>query len=223
MSEQPTEKDELHIPRDEANPMAPRFDWRTRYVDNATPWDLGGAHPGLVEWLAGGAAGLGLKTAVVPGCGKGSDVLHLANSGIQVAAIDVVDLCAPFFEPQLRELGGALHITNFLKLEATEIGAMGGPWDLLYEHTIFCAIDPDQRRAFGKAAALSVRPGGYLVSMLFPIDKPREAGGPPHRAEPTDLVAALGSAFELVEDIPIDPHEPGRRQWQEHRLLFRRR
>lgn len=224
MTSEPTPKSEdLHLPADPANPLAMRFDWRARYADGTTPWDLGGAHPGLVNWLAGPGWELHLKSAVVPGCGKGSDVLCLAKAGMRVAAVDAVDLCGEHFADQLTELGGGFHVANFLKLDGPAVAELGGPWQLLYEHTIFCAIDPEQRAAFGAAAAAAVAPGGYLLTLLFPINKPLADGGPPHRAEPEHMAAALGDNFELIEQAACNEHPPGRRQWNEQRMLFRRK
>lgn len=215
----------LRLDLPEGDELSPRYDWRARYAEEHTPWDLGGTHPGLAAWWQAQGAQLGLKSAVVPGCGKGHDVLFLARQGLRVSGVDVVDLCADNFATELVELGGAFHLANFLaagRPEGPTPAQLGGPFDLLYEHTIFCAIEPDQRAAFGRAAAACVKPGGYLLSFLFPGDKPLEAGGPPHRAEPAHLSAALGDAFELLSCEPSHAHPPGQRQWSEARLLFRR-
>ncbi|MDF1801197.1 MAG: methyltransferase domain-containing protein [Planctomycetota bacterium] len=206
------------LPFDPENPHGPRFDWRTRYVEDHTPWDLGGPHPGLVAWLEGQGADLPRGRAFVPGCGKGHDALQLARHGYGVDAIDLVDLCGEHFVEQLEALGGSFHVDNVLTLDPA---AVGGPWDLCYEHTIFCAIDPSQRPDFGAAMARCVKPGGHLVSFLFPTNKPLDAGGPPHRATPADLAEALGEAFELIEEAPTNAGEL-QRNWTERRVLFRR-
>ena len=213
-----SEETEYHLPKDPARPHAPRFDWQTRYAEDHTPWDLGGPHPELVDWLAGPGADFARGRALVPGCGKGNDALCLARAGFTVDAVDIVDLCGPHFVEQLTELGGSFHVDNVLTMAPAE----DERWDFAYEHTIFCAIDPDQRADFGAAMARCIRPGGHLLSFLFPTDKPLDAGGPPHRATPADLAAALGEAFELVEDAEVPPYEP-ERNWIERRLLFRRR
>jgi len=204
-----------------SDPHAPRFDWRARYEEDVTPWDLGGAHPGLVTWLAGPGADLARERVIVPGSGKGHDPVYFAEAGSAVDAVDIVDLCAAHCAERLAAHGGSFHVANFLGFDAARVAALGGPWDLLYEHTIFCAIDPEQRVAFGAAAAACVRPGGHLLSFLFPGDKPLEEGGPPFRATPADLAAALGAAFELVDDAEVLEIPAGRR-WLERRLLFRR-
>lgn len=208
---------------DATDPLAPQFDWHARYAEDHTPWDLGGAHPGLASWLETGGKELASKKILVPGCGKGHDPLLFARAGFSVDAVDIVDLCAGHCAEQLAEAGGRFHVANFLAFDESNVEQHGGPWDLLYEHTIFCALAPEQRAAFGAAAAASVRPGGHLLSLLFPTDKPREEGGPPFRATPEDLTRALGDAFELLEDIESPVPGAERRDWQERRLLFRRR
>ena len=206
---------------DSTDPLAPQFDWKARYAEDHTPWDLGAVHPGLEAWVA--ETSLARGKVVVPGCGKGHDPLFLARAGFEVDAIDIVDLCAGHCAEELAKFGGRFHVTNFLGFDDETVVAHGGPWDLLYEHTIFCALAREQRPAFGAAAAASVKPGGHLVSFLFPIDKPFEEGGPPFRSTPEDLIAALGEAFELLEEAEGPVGAPERRNWKERRLLFRRK
>ena len=210
-----------HLPPDPADPHAPRFDWAKRYAEDHTPWDLGGTHPGLLDWLTGAGAEVPRATVLVPGCGKGHDAVHLARMGSAVDALDIVDLVAAHFAEELAAHGGSFHVSNVLTLDPAAPDAWGGPWDLVYEHTIFCAIDLDQRAAFGAAMARCVRPGGHLVSFLFPVDKPRSEGGPPFAATPADLLAALGDAFELIEDVEVTAGVPDR-NWAERRVLCRR-
>jgi SAM-dependent methyltransferase len=221
MSIQPELPTPDHLPPDPSDPQAPRFDWRGRYAEDHTPWDLGGPHPELVEWLAGPGAGLERERVLVPGCGKGHDALHLARAGSVVDALDIVDLVGAHFAEELARHGGSFHVDNVLSLDPGADGAWGGPWDLVYEHTIFCAIDLDQRADFGRAMARCVRPGGHLLSFLFPVDKPRSAGGPPFGATPADLLAVLGPDFELVEDVEVQPGTL-ERNWKERRVLCRR-
>jgi len=42
----------------------------------------------------------------------------------------------------------------------------------------FCTIPAELRPSWGKRMAEIIRPGGYLVALVFPIDGPRTTGPP---------------------------------------------
>jgi len=47
-----------------------------------------------------------------------------------------------------------------------------------------------------------VKPGGYLVSLVYPMDPPVETG-PPYYLRPNHVVEALGEGWEkLVDEAP---------------------
>src|SRR6478736_2082577 len=69
--------------------MEQRF-WQERYELKETRFDLGGPSAPFVAWLdrtfpQGAPAG---AQAVVPGCGRGYDVLELARRGFLATGID---------------------------------------------------------------------------------------------------------------------------------------
>jgi len=199
--------------------LEPCFNWRGRYEEDHTPWDLGGEHPGLAEWVRENP-GAG-RSALVPGCGRGHDPLMLSESGWRVDALDLVDLAGERLGGDFTKNGSRFLVTNVLDFDPH--GPEGlGTYDLIFEHTIFCAISHDQRPLFARNMERCLKPGGVLISLLFPTNKPTEEGGPPFRATPAELTAELGDSFELLEDEPWTPTS-GRRRWEERRLIFRRR
>ncbi len=199
--------------------LEPCFNWRGRYEEDHTPWDLGGAHPGLVDWMRENPANG--RAALVPGCGRGHDALALSQAGWRVDALDIVDLAGETLGDSYTQIGSRFLVTNALDFDPE--GSLGqGAYDLVYEHTIFCAISHEQREIFGANLARCVKPGGLLLSLLFPTNKPSDEGGPPFRATPDELATALGESFELLEDEAWVPTSGGRR-WAERRLVFLRR
>jgi SAM-dependent methyltransferase len=197
----------------------PCFDWRGRYEEDHTPWDLGGTHPGLAQWMSLNPANG--RSAMVPGCGRGHDALALALAGWRVDALDIVDLAGETLRGEFVQRDGRFLVTNVLDFDPE--GERGrGRFDLVFEHTIFCAISPEQRAVFGVNMARCLKPGGLLLSLLFPTNKPAAEGGPPFRATPDELSAALGDDFELLGD---EPHKPtsGGRKWAERSVLYRRK
>ena len=199
--------------------LDPCFNWRGRYEEDHTPWDLGGAHPGLADW-ARDQPGAG-RSALVPGCGRGHDPLFLSEQGWRVDALDLVDLAGERLKGAYTKNGSRFLVTNVLNFDPA--GPEGqGTYDLIYEHTIFCAISHEQRPLFAKNMERCLKPGGIFLSLLFPTNKPTDEGGPPFRATPEELIDTLGSSFELLNDEPWSPTSGGRR-WGERRLVFRRK
>lgn len=197
-----------------ASPSAPAgsgVDWESRYRADDTPWDKGRAHPALVDWLRRHPL---TGRILVPGCGSGHDVRAIAASGAHdVVGLDLAPSAIqradafPRIGPERYELG------DFLS------GAAPGPFDALFEHTCFCAIDPSARFAYAAAAAAAVRPGGDFLAIFY-ADPGRESG-PPFGCTREELHQLFAPGFELIEEQTAIPTFEGRedREW----LRFYRR
>lgn len=192
------------------------MDWGERYRIENTPWDLGCAHPTLTARLVSGelAPPHAGARALVPGCGRAHDALALANAGWRVTAADLVEALRPTVEPRLAPFGGEFVSGDVLAMQFSE------PFDLVWEHTFFCAIDPDQRAAYGALMARAVKPGGRIAAMLFPLDRPESLGGPPWRIDERIYETALGAAFER-ESLEPAVARTGGREWQERLAIYR--
>ncbi len=195
------------------------FQWSERYAENSTPWDLGRAHPELEAWLDGlpRLPGTTRGRALVPGCGTAFDAAALARAGWAVTALDVVE-GAPLAANRrtIEGAGGQVCITDALTFAPEE------SFQLVFEHTFFCAIEPDRRADWGELMGRCVEPGGELIALVFPLDRPAELGGPPHGYRTTDLLDALGPGFDVVEDRPAGSPVAAR-SWAERWLHIRRR
>lgn len=189
--------------------------WSIRYEMNQIPWDLGRAHPELTGRLvADPSLGLGkLGTVLVPGCGAGQDAGAFADHGWKVIALDFAKGARRLVEQKLAGRG-TFVLADLFTYEPDVVV------DLIFDHTCFCAIPPSRRPEFGPAMARILAPGGRFVSVVFPVDKPLEHGGPPHTMSTDDLVLALGDDFELAIDEDIDC--AGRR-WPNRWAEFKRR
>ncbi len=179
--------------------------WNARYELGATPWDLGRAHPELETRLAlDPSLGLGVVgTALVPGAGTGHDAAALAQAGWRVTAIDIAPAVEPALLRRLQADNGSVEIGDSLDLDADA-------FDLVFDHTFFCAIDPSERGRFGEMVDRVLGRSGSLISIVFPIGRPASEGGPPWGIEDQDLATALGESFVLAEKgAPM--RVPGRR------------
>jgi len=191
-------------------------DWEQRWRDGETPWDKGAPAPPLREFLAerGLAAG---SRVLVPGCGSGHDVRELARAGLRATGLDLA--ASAIAAARERPAAGDERYLVGDFFEWSE-----APYDALWEHTCFCAIDPSRRPDYARAAARLLRAGGRLVGVFFlqPWDDDEEADPPPFGASREEIVATLGGDFELVWEKRPERAYPGRegREWLAE---FRRR
>lgn len=192
-------------------------DWSIRYSLGRPPWDLGGPHPDLVARL-GEDRYLGLgnnaRRALVPGCGLGHDAEALAQAGWEVTAVDFAAELEPLVRGRFGPLGCRFFAEDALTFSDDE------PYDLLFDHTFFCAVHPEDRPKFGDLAARLVKPGGRVCSIVFPAGKQTEAGGPPWGMVTEDLASVLGPDFDRVEDSPVT--YCGHPSWEERWASFAR-
>jgi hypothetical protein len=193
------------------------FGWDARYLAGSTPWDFGRPLPLLLDALDEGALGAPGR-AFCPGAGRGHDASGLAGSGWDVTVVDLSPTAAAYAAehyPQVRyAVGDALDPDLVL-------AQTGGPVDLLWDHTFFCAVPPAMRPRMGDLARGVVRPGGLLASGVFPTGRPMADGGPPYSYDVADMTAVLDD-FDLVrvsEPVQVSPLHP----WPHRLAVWRRR
>lgn len=193
--------------------MAP-IDWHKRYEERDTPWDLGSAHPDLAARIARGELrpARGRERALVPGCGRGHDALALARAGYRVTALDLVDATGGALGRELAALDSELLIGDALAHRAAV------PYDLVFEHTFFCALDPRLRPAWGELVEHALAPEGRLCALVFPVGKPESEGGPPFGTLTSHLAAVLPK-LRLSKDEPVG-RSAEKRAWPERWAEF---
>ena len=149
--------------------------WNQLYRDEGRPgWDMDGATP-LVRELLDLALPLGLRPGcelVVPGCGYGHDAAELATLGFAVTGLDFAPLA---IQGAMGRYGDRVAWS-----QADWFTTLLGPWDAIFDHTCFVAMDPARRPAYVEAAARHLRPGGLWLAAFFHDVNGRP--GPPHCA-----------------------------------------
>jgi len=192
----------------------PHYDWERHYAQGDTPWDLGGPHPELSLRLSSGALAPPRRgaRALVPGCGKGHDALALARRGWAVTAVDLVPTAPAAIAAELARGGGGVVIGDALALDPADLG---GAFELIWDHTFFCAMPRGLRVGWGRAAVRCLARDGQYAALVFPVGKPAADGGPPHGMSAQDLSAVLGPELRPAEDAQVT-RAVSHRTWPEH-------
>jgi cyclopropane fatty-acyl-phospholipid synthase-like methyltransferase len=167
-------------------------DWEARYQTGDMPWEKGEASPGLVDFLAAHPE-LARGTVAVPGCGTGHDVRAWAAAGFAATGYDI----APSAVKLARERTVAAGLTaefeqkDFLREEPRQ------RFDWLFEHTLFCAIDPVERDNYVKALLRWLKPSGNYLAVNYLIP---DTDGPPFGTTRDELGKRFSPHFDLVQE-----------------------
>ena len=162
-------------------------DWEQHYQDQFTPWDKGAPAPPFLDWMTRNPDALSGRI-LVPGCGLGHDVRAIASScpEAEVIGIDISPTALAEAEKLRSESKEIYKDWDLFNLPSTELES----FDWVWEHTCFCAIDPDRRDEYVTAIHSALKPSGQLLAVFYlnPYDKEHQPGGrPPHGTSVEEL------------------------------------
>ena len=166
-------------------------DWEGRYQSGDMPWEKGEPSPGLVDFLATHPE-LPRGTVAVPGCGTGNDVRVWARAGFDASGFDL----APSAIRLCRERTAQAGLTATFAQSDFLADPPPMQFDWLFEHTLFCAIDPSRRDDYVKAVLRWLKPGGQLLAVHYMI---RDEQGPPFGVTQEELMERFLPHFELKQ------------------------
>ena len=167
-------------------------DWEAHYQSGDMPWEKGEPSPGLVDFLAAHPE-LPRGTVCVPGCGTGHDARAWAKAGFEVSGFDL----APSAVRLAQEKTAAAGLTA--RFESADFLADTPPreFDWLFEHTLFCAIDPSRRDDYVEAVLRWIKPKGQLLAVHYMIP---DVDGPPFGTTREEVRKRFSPSFELLEE-----------------------
>ncbi|KAI9769237.1 MAG: hypothetical protein M1840_004366 [Geoglossum simile] len=199
-------------------------------VGDFLPWDKGTPNPALedilkdrrdllgesvfVEEVGGGKR---RKRALVPGCGRGYDVLLLASFGYDAYGLDISESAVKLCDEFAREHGGDYKVRD----EAVGAGKVkflvgdffgaewegqvegGASFELLYDYTFLSALPPSIRPAWSRrySQLLSSSTSSCLICIEYPTYKDPTTRGPPFGLPPK---VYLGHLSHPGEELPYD-------------------
>jgi methyl halide transferase len=166
--------------------------WEQRYQTKDMPWEKGAPSPGLVDFLTANP-NLSRGSVCVPGCGTGHDVRTWAAAGFQAHGIDI----APSAVRLAKAATAAAGLTN-ASFENGDFLTTTPPrrFDWLFEHTLFCAINPEARNQYTKAVISWLKPGGNFLAVHYLIP---DEEGPPFGTTREELLARFSPFFNLIQ------------------------
>jgi len=166
-------------------------DWEQKYQDDEAHWDHGAPSPGLVEFLHTYPE-LAKGRVAVPGCGTGHDVRAWAQFGFQAHGFDIAPTAVQRARQQTKAAGlkATFTVGDFLKAPPP------GDFDYLWEHTLFCAIPPDQRDQYVQAVLRWLKPGGIYLAVNYIVCDP---DGPPWPVTSRELWRRFKPDFHLLD------------------------
>jgi SAM-dependent methyltransferase len=166
--------------------------WEERYQSGDMPWEKGEASPGLVDFLAAHPE-LKPGTVCVPGCGTGHDARVWVRAGFKVTGYDLA--------PSAIRLSRERTVAAGLKAEFAQgdflRDELPRAFDWLFEHTLFCAIDPADRDRYVKAALRWLKPGGDYLAVNYLIP---DKDGPPFGTTRDELWERFSPHFDLLQE-----------------------
>ena len=192
------------------------MDWDLRYKNKDTPWDKGRPAPLLQELLEKRKVLFdNVHHALVPGCGAGYDSYLLAQHGIRTTGLDISERAIT--------KAAKLHQHELLDWNVGDLftGLNQAQYDMVWEHTCFCAISPDTRDAYVASMAHTLKPHGFLLGIFFIATEPICDQGPPYKTSIDIIKSHFFKHFTLEYQLTPEVHYPDR-IGQEQLMLFRR-
>ena len=132
----------------------------------------------------------------------------LAGQGARVVGLDI-SIAAVELARAFRPIGNETFVAgDFLDPDADF-----GRYDTIFEHTCFCAIFPEERTAYVRAACDALKPGGHLLSIFYV--KLENSEGPPFPISTEEINKLFHPFFESLGSwVPTQtyPEREGREQ-----------
>uniref|UniRef100_A0A7N0U779 Thiol methyltransferase 2 n=1 Tax=Kalanchoe fedtschenkoi TaxID=63787 RepID=A0A7N0U779_KALFE len=171
--------------------------WEKSWELGVTPWDLRKPTPVILHLHQTGALPKG--RALIPGCGSGYDVAAISCSERFVVGLDISENCInrakELHHPSPKAENFMFVKADFFSWKSNEL------FDLIFDYTFFCAIEPCMRSAWADKINELLKPDGELITLIFPISD--HEGGPPYRVSVTDyekVLNPMGFEAYYIED-----------------------
>lgn len=164
--------------------------WTQIYQTENPRWNLGSPSPVLAHILP--ALKLPPSRILVPGAGFGHDAALLAQQGHFVTALDI----SPEAIIEGRKIYGEQPRLTFVEGDIFTLAKSGAEkFDIIFEHTCFCAINPSSRNKLVQAWRDLLVENGRLLGIFFTMEK---RGHPPFGGSEWEIRERLKKGFRFL-------------------------
>lgn len=165
--------------------------WSQIYKTTENPgWNLGEPAEALKDMMP--RLKISRSRVLVLGCGEGHDAAFFARAGHVVTAVDI----SPVALERARSLYGNLPDLHFVQADIFKLPReFDQSFDIVFEHTCFCAINPEKRSDLVKVWNRVLAPGGHLMGVFFTFEKRQ---GPPYGGTEWELRQRLKSSYHPI-------------------------
>jgi SAM-dependent methyltransferase len=165
--------------------------WTDIYQTTPSPnWDLGYATkilPAILPQLK-----LNRRNVLVLGCGLGHDAAALAELGHLVTGVDFSAAAVEGAQKRYGKIEGL----KFVQADAFNLPKeFVGRFDLIFEHTCYCAISPERRSELVDVWNKALTPRGELLAIFFANERRQ---GPPFGGSEWELRQRLKEHFDFL-------------------------
>ena len=164
--------------------------WNDAYR-STPPWDIGRPQPVFVELAKKGELVLGSVLDI--GCGTGENAILLAESGYTVTGVDAAPIAIDKAKAKAkaRNVNVEFRIRNALNLNLGQ-----SRFDNAIDSGLFHTFHDNERPAYAKEVAKSLREGGKYFMMCFGENEPTDWGGP-RRVSKAEIQDTFSLLFQI--------------------------
>ncbi len=161
--------------------------WNDLYKTAATGWELNRESVVLPQVLP--QLKLNRCRVLVLGCGSGHDAAYFAKQGHVVTAVDF----SAEATQRARQNYSSLDNLSIVQADAFQPHAEWNErFDIVFEHTFYCAISPEKRNALVQIWNRALTPQGHLLGVFFAMEK---RTGPPFGGSEAEISKRLSKYF----------------------------
>ena len=138
--------------------------------------------------------------------------------------LTVLDLSRAALLAAEKRLGPGARLVTWLEADITKVNLPAHAFDVWHDRAVFHFLaSPGERLAYVQNVDRSIKPGGHVIIATFAEDGPAQCSGlPVMRYSPSELHAAFGERFTLVQHKREMHHTPSGTLQPFTYCLFRR-